>query len=112
MNENSMYIPKFYVIYFEMHNVMEIYISFCSGSILILDSIGGYHQMAVKLIKDYLTEERRKKRNVICRDYEIVIVDVPKQNNSYDCGVYMLKYAENFCLVIWFAHFILSLKLF
>ena len=91
-----------------MHNVMKIYISLCSGSILIFDSIGGYHQTAVKLIKDYLTEERRKKINKICTDHKIIIVDVPKQNNTYDCGVYMLQYAESFCLVIFFAHFIFS----
>ncbi|XP_054648336.1 sentrin-specific protease 7-like isoform X4 [Dunckerocampus dactyliophorus] len=87
--------------------------------ILVMDSLKmQQHERVCKLLRDYLQvewEERREQRRVFCSDsMRSCSCNVPRQDNSSDCGLYLLQYVESFlqnpvvhfdlppCLLNWF----------
>ncbi|KAL2080805.1 hypothetical protein ACEWY4_022658 [Coilia grayii] len=88
--------------------------------ILIMDSLKlSIHKRVVKLLREYLQVEWEVRRGV-CRDFSAELMEgsscpVPQQDNSSDCGLYLLHYAETFlkdpvvnfdlplCLERWFS---------
>ncbi|XP_015273777.1 PREDICTED: sentrin-specific protease 7-like, partial [Gekko japonicus] len=69
--------------------------------ILILDSLKASSiQNTVQLLREYLEvewEAKRKTRRVFSKSTMVDFCPrVPKQNNSSDCGVYLLQYVETF----------------
>lgn len=54
----------------------------------------------INYIRDYLTRryfhEREREREFNEENYPLNIASLPKQTNSYDCGVYMIHYVEYF----------------
>lgn len=71
--------------------------------IALLDPLGNYHSKAslVKQLKCFLSLEWESTRAEVGYDTEYdeskvvhVCVKAPQQQNSYDCGVFILKYAE------------------
>ncbi|XP_063161671.1 sentrin-specific protease 7 [Candoia aspera] len=69
--------------------------------ILILDSLKASSvENTVQVLREYLEAEWEAKRKT-CREFsKSTMVDfcprVPKQNNSSDCGIYLLQYVETF----------------
>ena len=66
-------------------------------TVIILDSIGGdYGQKAGELIKLYLKEELREKKNISFNTEGIKILapKCPKQNDGSSCGIFILHYTE------------------
>ena len=72
-----------------------------------LDSLFHINQRRMIIIYNYLFYEYQKVYSIKCPDIqrffkanfnkiECYNVDVPKQNNSYDCGIFVLMYAEMF----------------
>ena len=72
-----------------------------------LDSLFHINQRRMIIIYNYLFYEYQKVYSIKCNDIhqffkanfnkiECYNVDVPKQNNSYDCGIFVLMYAEMF----------------
>lgn len=66
--------------------------------IITLDSLGGSHSAACRVLKDYLAEEARDKRGI-----ELALIPsgmtgkgIPEQDNFCDCGVFILGYMEEF----------------
>lgn len=57
--------------------------------------------MHIKIIKDYLSCEYEAlfKEEKEFPDLEALFLDVPSQNNFYDCSLFVLEYAENFFIV-------------
>nr|XP_057941837.1 sentrin-specific protease 7-like isoform X2 [Doryrhamphus excisus] len=87
--------------------------------ILVMDSLKKQQRQRVcQLLRDYLQvewEERREQRRVFSSDsMHSCSCDVPRQDNSSDCGLYLLQYVESFlqnpvvhfdlplCLLNWF----------
>ncbi|XP_032533842.1 sentrin-specific protease 7 isoform X5 [Chiroxiphia lanceolata] len=69
--------------------------------ILILDSLkAGSVQKTVQLLREYLEMEWEAKRKTHREFSKSTMIDlcprVPKQDNSSDCGVYLLQYVESF----------------
>lgn len=69
--------------------------------ILILDSLkAGSVQKTVQVLREYLEVEWEAKRKTRREFSKSTMVDfcprVPKQDNSSDCGVYLLQYVESF----------------
>ncbi|ORX55493.1 cysteine proteinase [Piromyces finnis] len=65
--------------------------------IVIFDSISGKHPTAAKIINSYLASEASHKKNIdIDKKIRCLYAKVPKQSNSLDCGVYLIKYIETF----------------
>ncbi|NXC74549.1 SENP7 protease, partial [Anhinga anhinga] len=69
--------------------------------ILILDSLkAGSVQKTVQVLREYLEEEWETKRKTHRVFNKSTMIDlcprVPKQDNSSDCGVYLLQYVESF----------------
>ncbi|KAI7727773.1 hypothetical protein M8C21_018404 [Ambrosia artemisiifolia] len=71
--------------------------------ILHMDSIKGHHRGLEHCIKGYLWEEWKERNNDASKDISKKIMDlrfirleVPQQENSYDCGLFMLHYMELF----------------
>ncbi|XP_051478179.1 sentrin-specific protease 7 isoform X2 [Apus apus] len=69
--------------------------------ILILDSLkAGSVQKTVQVLREYLEMEWEAKRKTHREFSKSTMVDlcprVPKQDNSSDCGVYLLQYVESF----------------
>ncbi|XP_064917657.1 sentrin-specific protease 7 isoform X8 [Columba livia] len=69
--------------------------------ILILDSLkAGSVQKTVQVLREYLEVEWEAKRKTHREFNKSTMIDlyprVPKQNNSSDCGVYLLQYVESF----------------
>ncbi|NXV18179.1 SENP7 protease, partial [Cepphus grylle] len=69
--------------------------------ILILDSLkAGSVQKTVQVLREYLEAEWEAKRKTYREFNKSTMIDlcprVPKQDNSSDCGVYLLQYAESF----------------
>ncbi|ORX86886.1 cysteine proteinase [Anaeromyces robustus] len=65
--------------------------------IVIFDSINGKHPTAAKIINSYLSSEAfHKKNKIINKKVRCLYAKVPKQSNSLDCGVYLIKYIETF----------------
>ncbi|XP_010177272.1 PREDICTED: sentrin-specific protease 7 [Mesitornis unicolor] len=69
--------------------------------ILILDSLkAGSVQKTVQVLREYLEVEWETKRKTYREFSKSTVIDlcprVPKQDNSSDCGVYLLQYVESF----------------
>ncbi|NWW62811.1 SENP7 protease, partial [Ifrita kowaldi] len=69
--------------------------------ILILDSLKAYSvQKTVQVLREYLEVEWEAKRKTHREFSKSTMIDlcprVPKQDNSSDCGVYLLQYVESF----------------
>ena len=65
---------------------------------MVLDSLGGDNTRAVDIIKEYLEIEGRVKLGkTALMNYEemkVVRPDIPQQKNGFDCGLFLLHYAE------------------
>ncbi|XP_052304282.1 uncharacterized protein LOC18107031 isoform X3 [Populus trichocarpa] len=71
--------------------------------ILHMDSIRGSHKGLKNLIQSYLYEEWRERHNEIVDDtlskflhLRFVALELPQQENLYDCGLFLLHYVELF----------------
>ncbi|XP_052310501.1 probable ubiquitin-like-specific protease 2B isoform X4 [Populus trichocarpa] len=71
--------------------------------ILHMDSIRGSHRGLKNLIQSYLYEEWRERHNGTVDDtlskfihLRFVPLELPQQENSYDCGLFVLHYVERF----------------
>ncbi|KAG9001371.1 hypothetical protein FRB93_012147 [Tulasnella sp. JGI-2019a] len=65
--------------------------------IYIMDSLGGKHPSVVKALKRWLKAEAVDKKGVIeSTEAQASYVHVPYQPNHFDCGVYLLHFAETF----------------
>ncbi|KAL6609347.1 hypothetical protein U3516DRAFT_665757 [Neocallimastix sp. 'constans'] len=65
--------------------------------IIIFDSINAKHPSATKIINSYLASEAYHKKGIaIEKKVRCLYAKVPKQSNSLDCGVYLIKYLETF----------------
>ncbi|XP_067897054.1 sentrin-specific protease 7-like isoform X2 [Heterodontus francisci] len=69
--------------------------------ILIMDSLRAASQLhTVKILREYLQIEwevkRRGQRNFTADNMKGSVPRVPKQDNSSDCGIYLLQYVESF----------------
>uniref|UniRef100_A0A8C7G9R6 SUMO specific peptidase 7b n=1 Tax=Oncorhynchus kisutch TaxID=8019 RepID=A0A8C7G9R6_ONCKI len=78
--------------------------SLCRPCILIMDSLKiSYHESIYKLLRDYLHVEWEVRRGTR-RDFTVDSMKashctVPVQDNSSDCGLYLLQYVESFLQV-------------
>uniref|UniRef100_A0A665U5S3 Ubiquitin-like protease family profile domain-containing protein n=1 Tax=Echeneis naucrates TaxID=173247 RepID=A0A665U5S3_ECHNA len=73
----------------------------CRPCILVMDSLKlSYHENVCRLLRDYLQVEwevRRGKPRLFTPDtMKSSNCRVPQQDNSSDCGLYLLQYAESF----------------
>ncbi|XP_076954885.1 putative ubiquitin-like-specific protease 2B isoform X2 [Bidens hawaiensis] len=71
--------------------------------ILHMDSIKGSHRGLEQCIKCYLWEEWKERNSHVSenipakfKDLRFIRLEVPQQENSYDCGLFMLHYMELF----------------
>ncbi|XP_050533325.1 sentrin-specific protease 1-like [Daktulosphaira vitifoliae] len=74
-----------------------VYVDFLKKTIKYYDSLGGRNFMCLKLILKYLMMEHINKKNVDFRPGGWSLLNVkkcPKQNNLWDCGVFVCMYAE------------------
>ena len=65
------------------------------------DSMRGPGARHLNNLARYLHDESNHKRHIPCnvRDWErYVPQDIPVQANGYDCGVFVIKYAEKLCM--------------
>ncbi|XP_076936513.1 putative ubiquitin-like-specific protease 1B isoform X1 [Bidens hawaiensis] len=62
-----------------------------------LDSLGGADKKVLRMLAKYITDEVKDKSgksiDVTSWDQEFV-TDLPNQENGYDCGMFMIKYAD------------------
>lgn len=61
------------------------------------DSMGGENYKALELLRDYFAKEyQTRKRNTLdVKHWALYSApDAPKQRNNFDCGVFMIKYAQ------------------
>jgi len=65
---------------------------------MVLDSLGGDNTRAVYIIMKYLEIEGREKLGekalVNLKEMKVVRPNIPQQRNGFDCGVFLLHYAE------------------
>ncbi|KAL5422360.1 hypothetical protein PMIN04_004782 [Paraphaeosphaeria minitans] len=69
--------------------------------IIVLDSLGGSAKSAaMRVLKDYITQEGKEKRGMDVDIMGKVVYakegQIPQQQNYVDCGVYLLGYAQQF----------------
>ncbi|KAH6797239.1 hypothetical protein C2S52_021793 [Perilla frutescens var. hirtella] len=71
--------------------------------ILHMDSLRGTHSGLKDLMQSYLWEELKERKKGTCEDLsskfrnlKFVPLEVPQQQNSYDCGLFLLHYVELF----------------
>ncbi|XP_012838859.1 PREDICTED: probable ubiquitin-like-specific protease 2B isoform X1 [Erythranthe guttata] len=71
--------------------------------ILHMDSLRGNHVGLKDLIQSYLWEEWKERQKGTCEDLyskfrnlKFVPLELPQQQNSYDCGLFLLHYVELF----------------
>ncbi|XP_045815369.1 probable ubiquitin-like-specific protease 2B [Trifolium pratense] len=72
--------------------------------ILHMDSFNGYHSGLKDLVQSYLCEEWKERKKDTCGEdlssrflnMRFLPVEVPQQENSYDCGLFLLHYLELF----------------
>ncbi|THG11502.1 hypothetical protein TEA_012999 [Camellia sinensis var. sinensis] len=71
--------------------------------ILHMDSIKGSHRGLKNLIQSYLWEEWKERQNRLLEDVSskflnlrFVPLELPQQENSFDCGLFLLHYVELF----------------
>lgn len=72
-----------------------------SPGLFVMDSLGGKEKKFTAIIRDFLDYEWRSRLGEKIKrfsDYDIVGYNpkLPKQTNSYDCGIYMLAYVKAF----------------
>ncbi|KAF8721071.1 hypothetical protein HU200_023486 [Digitaria exilis] len=61
-----------------------------------LDSLGGMDHNVTNILARYITEEVKEKSSkaIDARLWREEIVDIPLQQNGWDCGMFMLKYID------------------
>ncbi|KAM3457530.1 hypothetical protein MY3296_000962 [Beauveria thailandica] len=66
--------------------------------IITLDSLGLTHSAACKVLKEYLVEEAKDKKNINLAAVPVgkKARGIPEQDNFCDCGVFVLGYMEEF----------------
>ncbi|EPS70957.1 hypothetical protein M569_03802, partial [Genlisea aurea] len=71
--------------------------------ILHMDSLRGTHAGLKDLLQSYLWEEWKERHNGSCddlyskfRNLKFISLELPQQQNSYDCGLFLLHYVELF----------------
>ena len=72
-------------------------VDFRSPGVFYYDSLGGHNMPALNLILEYLQIEHKKKRKTelnIKKFAMEIVEDCPKQDNSWDCGVFVCKVAK------------------
>ncbi|XP_057373751.1 sentrin-specific protease 6-like [Daphnia carinata] len=95
-----------------VENCMKITEPIKQPCILFFDSLAGStHNRVATILREYLTVEYQVKRGTPVENSKARVdacnlfskktmisacLDVPQQNNSYDCGVFVLQYAEYF----------------
>eukprot|EP00092_Neocalanus_flemingeri_P030193 GFUD01032772.1.p1 GENE.GFUD01032772.1~~GFUD01032772.1.p1 ORF type:complete len:452 (+),score=167.88 GFUD01032772.1:192-1358(+) len=65
--------------------------------LMVLDSLGGDNTGAVDIIREYLDIESRVRVEKAVQSFNEMTVEtpeIPRQENGYDCGVFLLHYAE------------------
>ena len=68
-------------------------------TVITFDSFGHPHSHVIKVLKQYLYEEGKAKRNIefnVSNVRGITAKNIPQQRNFSDCGLYMLGYVEKF----------------
>ncbi|XP_023320677.1 sentrin-specific protease 6-like [Eurytemora carolleeae] len=75
--------------------------------LILLDSMGGYKEKAVSIIRQCLSCEWKAKRGgtetFSAREIKLMKPNKPEQDNFTDCGVFLLHYVEKiFCSVVQF----------
>ncbi|KAH6614556.1 hypothetical protein B0J18DRAFT_374119, partial [Chaetomium sp. MPI-SDFR-AT-0129] len=70
----------------------------CSYRIITLDSLNQDHSQAIDRLEKYLLAEFQDKKTRIitkpAQQLHIKAENIPQQNNSYDCGIFILGYFE------------------
>nr|XP_043606017.1 ubiquitin-like-specific protease ESD4 isoform X2 [Erigeron canadensis] len=62
-----------------------------------LDSLGGIDRQVMRVLANYIVDEVKDKNG---KDIDVTswkqefVTDLPNQENGYDCGVFMIKYAD------------------
>jgi len=77
-----------------------VVVDFCQKAIEYYDSMGNYDIDVEVTIRKFLADEYRNVMNLVKNfdDFKSVFVrNIPKQDNSNDCGVYAVKYLEWSC---------------
>jgi Ulp1 family protease len=67
--------------------------------ILTLDSMGGRHSPTCTKLRDYLVEEIAAKKGIRISPpgaLGLTVKNLPRQQNDYDCGIFLLNYVEEF----------------
>jgi sentrin-specific protease 7 len=67
--------------------------------IITLDSLGGRHSPTCTKLRDYLVEEIAAKKGVRISPpgaLGLTVKNLPRQQNDYDCGIFLLNYVEEF----------------
>lgn len=68
--------------------------------IITLDSLGAPHSKTCQMLRKYLVEEAKCRKNLdapeLDRKVGLTAKNIPAQNNFCDCGVFLLGYAQNF----------------
>ena len=68
--------------------------------IITLDSLGGSHSKTCQILRRYLVEEAKFRKNFDSRELErkigLTAKNIPSQANFCDCGVFLLGYAQRF----------------
>uniref|UniRef100_A0A8B9BTJ0 SUMO specific peptidase 7 n=1 Tax=Anser brachyrhynchus TaxID=132585 RepID=A0A8B9BTJ0_9AVES len=82
-------------------NLTDLFVVVYRPCILIFDSLkAGSVQTTVQVLREYLEVEWEAKRKTRREFSKSTMIDfcprVPKQDNSSDCGVYLLQYVESF----------------
>ena len=68
-------------------------------AIVTFDSLAAAHAHTVRTLKDYLKAEAHSKRSMAFDDSQLkgmTAVGIPKQDNIFDCGPYLLGYMDKF----------------
>ena len=72
----------------------------CTSAIIVLDSLGGPHAVAVRALKTYLVEEAKDKLgSAPFSEADIRGMNakgIPQQQNFCDCGLFLLGYMDKF----------------
>ncbi len=70
-----------------------------SPTIITLDSFGSTHSMEIRNLKDYVSAEAESKRSMSVNTKDLqgmTAKGIPEQSNFCDCGVFLVKYIEEF----------------
>ncbi|CAM8988305.1 unnamed protein product [Rhodiola kirilowii] len=61
-----------------------------------LDSLGGQDHVALKRLAQYYVDEVKDKsgKDIDMSKWKLEVVAAPRQQNGFDCGVFMIKYAD------------------